>query len=211
MSLKDKQYHEAHKNDPAYVERRRLASKRFREKRLAGHKLYREKHREEIKCKEKEFRDANKNNPEYRKKRAAYSRKFFKNHHEDRLADHRAYYKKNKHKVNAQTAAYRSTGRGKALSIKNHRKYHLSSRYGITPEQFEQMRIAQGSRCAICNDSFKHVEIKTGNKFTCTIDHDHATGKLRQLLCDRCNKVLGFVSENSMLLKNMIDYLGKWK
>jgi hypothetical protein len=41
------------------------------------------------------------------------------------------------------------------------------------------------------------------------VDHDHKTGKVRQLLCRNCNMVLGQVGDNANLLEEMIKYLQK--
>ncbi len=53
--------------------------------------------------------------------------------------------------------------------------------YGLTPERHAQMLLEQGGRCAMpgCDAAPKHV------------DHDHATGKVRALLCHGCNIGLG--------------------
>ncbi len=39
------------------------------------------------------------------------------------------------------------------------------------------------------------------------VDHDHETGKIRELLCNRCNVVLGKVDDNAELLLRMVAYL----
>lgn len=64
------------------------------------------------------------------------------------------------------------------------RRWHLKSRYGITPEQVDEMREAQNGQCAICDinlASLKRVHI----------DHCHDTKRVRGLLCHRCNIRLG--------------------
>ena len=65
------------------------------------------------------------------------------------------------------------------------RAWHLKKKYGLTPEQVEAMRVAQKRRCAACN-----------NERSLVVDHDHATGKVRGLLCSRCNRALGFLSDD---------------
>jgi len=40
-----------------------------------------------------------------------------------------------------------------------------------------------------------------------SVDHDHVTGKLRGLLCSKCNTSLGMINDNIQILKNMIVYL----
>ena len=63
------------------------------------------------------------------------------------------------------------------------RKHILKKLYGLTLESFDEMLKAQGGVCAICKQTDK-----TG-KFL--VDHDHETGKVRGLLCRRCNHIIG--------------------
>lgn len=79
------------------------------------------------------------------------------------------------------------------------RAANLKKQYGITPAQWDEMFEAQGRVCAIClADEPLHV------------DHNHATGALRELLCAHCNHGLGKFRENPVLLARAIDYLEKW-
>jgi Recombination endonuclease VII len=54
------------------------------------------------------------------------------------------------------------------------------------------------SRCELCGKEARTV-----------FDHCHATDKFRGWLCDRCNRVLGSVEDNSRLLHDMAEYLEK--
>lgn len=71
-------------------------------------------------------------------------------------------------------------------------------RYGVTEQDFESMKIRQGNKCTICFLEF----IKTPN-----IDHNHTTGKVRDLLCGSCNLLLGHAQENIQILLSAIEYL----
>ena len=79
---------------------------------------------------------------------------------------------------------------------------HLQNRYGITLEQFNKMLLEQQNKCYIC---FVHID-ETQKKQLC-IDHCHNTGKVRKLLCTKCNTALGLVSENKEILYKMINYI----
>lgn len=83
------------------------------------------------------------------------------------------------------------------------RKFRLRRKYGLSLEQYQQMLIAQNHKCAICSTT------KPGgrSKKYFAVDHNHITNKVRQLLCSRCNTVLGHVQDNQNLLLKMIDYL----
>jgi hypothetical protein len=60
---------------------------------------------------------------------------------------------------------------------------------------------AQNGVCAICKGE------GDGKWKKLCVDHDHTTGKVRQLLCRNCNMVLGQVGDNTNLLEEMIKYL----
>lgn len=73
---------------------------------------------------------------------------------------------------------------------------YLKSVYGITLKQYEELAAAQGGRCAICHDE------KFGRRGVrrFAVDHDHKTGKVRGLLCGRCNVGLGLFDTEEKLL-----------
>ena len=74
--------------------------------------------------------------------------------------------------------------------------------YGLTPEEFEAMRLKQSNKCAICGST-------DWGRPSPSIDHDHETGKVRGLLCNRCNRTLGLAEDSIPLLTKMIKYLEK--
>lgn len=61
------------------------------------------------------------------------------------------------------------------------------------------MHDAQGGLCAICGSPPAHDAL--------AIDHDHETGKVRALLCDNCNFMIGLARESSALLEIAATYL----
>jgi predicted ATP-binding protein involved in virulence len=73
------------------------------------------------------------------------------------------------------------------------------SRFGISLDEYNEMYERQNGVCVICG--------KNKNRRLC-IDHDHTTGKIRGLLCRECNMALGYVQDETTVLKNMIEYLG---
>ncbi|MBM7770882.1 hypothetical protein JOD54_001086 [Actinokineospora baliensis] len=75
------------------------------------------------------------------------------------------------------------------------------SRYGITAGTVDQLRARQGYRCAICD---RHEsQLPRG----LAVDHDHATGYVRALLCLTCNTAIGLLEENADVLRAAIHYL----
>lgn len=83
-------------------------------------------------------------------------------------------------------------------------KHSLKKKFGITPEYFEKMFEAQGKRCAVCG-TYKNG--KSNYRFC--VDHDHKTGKIRGVLCIKCNVLIGQSDDNVQTLQNAIDYLSK--
>jgi hypothetical protein len=83
------------------------------------------------------------------------------------------------------------------------RRASLKYNFGITLEQFNELFAAQNGKCAICQKEFGKEYKNRAN-----VDHCHATGKVRGLLCFRCNTSVG-VFENFGELAS--KYLEKWK
>ena len=76
------------------------------------------------------------------------------------------------------------------------RHYHLTRRYGIGAADVDAMIAAQGGRCPIC-----------GRPDPEHVDHDHATGKVRGILCFNCNGGLGQFRDDVDALLAAADYL----
>jgi predicted nucleic acid-binding Zn ribbon protein len=79
--------------------------------------------------------------------------------------------------------------------------YNREYLYGLTPEQYAVMLADQEDRCAICR-----VDLP-GGKGGWHVDHDHGTGRIRGLLCHRCNLGLGNFQDDANRLQAAYDYL----
>jgi hypothetical protein len=78
-------------------------------------------------------------------------------------------------------------------------------KFGLTPEQYEQMNKDQNGLCAIC-----HKPETTAKKERLAVDHDHETNAVRGLLCNKCNVGIGQFDDNMERLENAVDYLKKY-
>lgn len=87
------------------------------------------------------------------------------------------------------------------------RHYGLKRNYGLSLDQYREMLQAQDGKCAICGNG--ETAIVHGKVKTLAVDHDHATGAVRGLLCYGCNSVLGQARDDRELLLNAIKYLDR--
>lgn len=85
-----------------------------------------------------------------------------------------------------------------------HREYLLKSVYGLTPGQFRTLFFRQGQRCAICGTA---KPPGNGFKAQWNVDHDHATGRVRGILCSPCNTGMGLLKDDPALLRRAADYV----
>jgi len=80
--------------------------------------------------------------------------------------------------------------------------------YKITVDEYNRMVEAQGGVCAVCHQETRyksHARSRRG----LVIDHDHATGKVRGLLCVGCNLALGYLDDKPELCERLLSYMRK--
>lgn len=82
-----------------------------------------------------------------------------------------------------------------------HRETHLKRKYGLTLESFDALYTSQGGKCAICLS-----ELNPFHNHTC-VDHDHATGAVRGILCHGCNTGLGYFRDDVQRLLSAAEYI----
>ena len=90
----------------------------------------------------------------------------------------------------------RSTPEGKAKQ----RAGHLKRKYGMTIEQYDLLLSKQGGNCAICGR-------KPRPDISLHLDHDHDSGRVRGVLCFRCNSALGDFDDDANLLQQALAYV----
>jgi hypothetical protein len=95
-----------------------------------------------------------------------------------------------------------------SVTCRGTNSYYLRE-YGVTERAVLAMMEKQGHRCAICGGS-GFVMSEHHNKLL-VLDHCHATGTLRQMLCHNCNRGLGLFQDNPDFLRAAARYLTKFR
>jgi hypothetical protein len=150
-----------------------------KEKVLAEQKMYREKNKDRIAQYEREWRK--KNAEKIAKKKSDW---YFNN-----KDVRKEYLDKNKERFKEVRQIH-----NKKLKFKG---------YNITEEQYLEMFNNQNGCCVICGTPQNEL------KCALHIDHNHETGKIRGLLCMKCNRGIGYFNDNIEKMKNAIDYIIK--
>lgn len=109
------------------------------------------------------------------------------------------YAAKNKEKRYRVSTEWRKNNPQKWLAIR------LKHRYGITPDQMLATMKKQNHSCAICGTA------NFNNRGRCLdVDHCHATGRVRGMLCSNCNAAIGLMKDNPSVLRAAATYLESW-
>lgn len=127
----------------------------------------------------------------------ARSRKWTQDNPERNLKRYQDWSKENRERANEISRDYRSRQKVKP----EYRYLTLARRYGETPTFYKEMEAQQEGLCLTCGQEAKPL----------VVDHCHTTGKVRGMLCRRCNSCLGLVGENPEVLENMMSYLKNTK
>lgn len=93
-----------------------------------------------------------------------------------------------------QQAYYHENGGGPLAKLRR-----MQKAYGLSPEAYHTMWLAQGQRCALCLS-----DLQPGERHT---DHNHKTGTVRGILCVDCNVGLGRFKDNPDALLRASRYV----
>lgn len=111
------------------------------------------------------------------------------------------YYQANKEKLKARASAYakahrqRINARAREYYHKRYAATKAAKIYGIS--KADAVDLLSRRECAICRGPAD------------SIDHNHATGRVRDRLCHLCNRGLGYFKDSSALLRDAAEYLEK--
>lgn len=86
---------------------------------------------------------------------------------------------------------------------------YLRRDYGISLHDYGVKLVEQNGKCAICKQP-ETGKAQNGSVKALAVDHCHATNKVRGLLCERCNKALGYFNDDPELMREAIEYVNKY-
>ncbi|MCZ2111131.1 MAG: endonuclease VII domain-containing protein [Dehalococcoidia bacterium] len=115
----------------------------------------------------------------------------------DRREAQKRYREKHPERIKQARKDYRARNLDKEKA--RIRRYELGAKFNLTPEQYEEMVQAQQGRCAVCEREPVSKRL--------AVDHNHATGRVRALLCHHCNVALGHADDSPARLRALADYL----
>jgi hypothetical protein len=130
-----------------------------------------------------------------------YNKKIYADNKEEILKNLKSRRDKNISKYLDREKEYRE--KNKIVLTYKKRDYYLFNKYKITVQDYENMFKAQEGKCAICE---KH---QNEFNYLLHVDHDHKTGKIRDLLCSICNTRLGYYEKSD--IDKLNKYLDKHK
>jgi len=86
--------------------------------------------------------------------------------------------------------------------VANWRGARLRDHYGLTLAERDALSAAQGHRCALCG-----ISETDAVKGRLVVDHAHGSGRIRGLLCSKCNTGLGMLHDDADILTVAVEYL----
>lgn len=160
-----------------------------------------------IPCKRKYNKTYNKVNAEHRKEyNKMYNKAYYETNAEHERARSRAHYQVNREQILENQREY-----GKEYYETNReqiRNSRYQREYGLAPGEYDQMHAAQDGKCAMCREP--ETTMRLGKTLLLSVDHCHKTGKVRALLCGRCNRLLGSSEESTVLLSEAIAFIRRY-
>jgi hypothetical protein len=133
--------------------------------------------------------------------RKAVNREGYARNRVKRAASNAARYKANRERYRYRAYQSRWSKENRERVSTGHWRRGLKSRYGLTVADYERILAEQGGFCAICRRD------KLGRFKRFHVDHDHATGRVRGLLCPDCNLGLGKFADDPSRLQAALKYL----
>lgn len=131
----------------------------------------------------------------------------------------KAHYASNQAEMNGKVKAYYHENKPAILErrkeirdndVDRFRNENLKHNYGISLEQYNEMLDAQGGVCAVCGKPETAKSNFKKRTKVLAVDHDHETGEIRGLLCNKCNTAIGLLNDDISLFDKATRYLMNW-
>lgn len=159
--------------------------------RVEINRRYRAKHPETVKEASRRWRTAN------RDKARKASRRWAAANRERNKETAQRWRAENREKAAARQREWVAKNPAKMLAID-------LRRFGMTPNQFNTLNQSQNGVCAICRNP------PSNKRKRLDVDHCHDTGKIRGLLCSRCNTAIGLMRDSVATLVRAVNYLAQY-
>lgn len=119
------------------------------------------------------------------------------------------WYAENKEQANAASADWERRNRARKSETQRVRRaktgekftWDMQRRYGITPTEYAERLATQGGGCAVCGTD----RCSDGRRLV--VDHCHITGRVRGILCHRCNTGIGMLGDGLAGVRKALAYL----
>lgn len=90
------------------------------------------------------------------------------------------------------------------------KSFSLKRQFGIDLKEYIKMYESQNGKCYICGSHGTMFSEKSDIYPVLAVDHCHKTGKIRKLLCPKCNGGIGMFRDNPTLLRKAANYLSEY-
>jgi len=160
------------------------------ERRKTQRKAYYEKNKDVMNAKNKEYR-------ERKKEEINTQRKEYRQNNKTKIAERdKEYRSKNAEQTRLRSAEWYANNKERTKNSRLLRKYNISL------DDYNKMLIEQEGKCWICS-----MKAEDEINKVLVVDHNHLTGKVRGLLCNRCNTAIGLLQESQEILQKVSKYL----
>ena len=183
--------------DEERKKRKREADKRYRDNNRDKIKQRNAARREKTAAREKEYRQENKEKIKERNRQ----------YYLDNAEKHEQYRQENKERIINYCKEWRIDNsdyvkQKRQENKTKRRETDLKRKYNITLDDYHTMWIEQEGKCWTCS-----VKAEDAINKILYVDHNHLTGKVRGLLCSRCNTAIGLLQESQEIIQKVSKYL----
>lgn len=126
------------------------------------------------------------------------------------------YYQSNREELLIKSAEYNVENKERRASyykeyrVKNKQlldEKEMIRKFGINDEQYQKILVKQGGGCATCGRKEQWRRMPIDHDHTCCPGKKSCGNCIRGILCDYCNRAMGLLQDDVVILQNMIKYL----